>query len=173
MAGLSSPTLGACGLDCGLCPRYHTAGGSRCPGCGGPDFSLKHPSCGFFNCCHRQKGLQACAECEIYPCRRFDRETGEHDSFVTHRRVLANQAYISQEGPGAFLARQEERIAFLRTALSQHDDGKSKGFFCLAAALLSMEGLRDALRRAAEGESLRAALESIAGEEGEELKLRK
>lgn len=173
MAGLSSPTLGACGLDCGLCPRYYTAGASRCPGCGGAGFSLSHPSCGFLTCCHKEKALQACAECESYPCRRFERETGERDSFVTHRRVLSNQACIREKGVDAFLKRQAERMAFLNIALTQYDDGKNKGFFCLAAALLSMEGLRDALLRAAGGESLRQALESVAGDEGEELRLRK
>jgi hypothetical protein len=30
------PTIGVCGLDCGLCPRYYTIGPSRCPGCAGP-----------------------------------------------------------------------------------------------------------------------------------------
>ena len=173
MAGLSSPTLGACGLDCGLCPRFYTRGSSRCPGCGGADFSLSHPSCGFLTCCHGAKGLQACALCEDYPCRRFDRETGEHDSFMTHRRVRDNQAFIRARGLEAFLALQAERMVFLRTALETYDDGKSKSFFCLAASLLSPGGLREALRRAESGESLRLALEEIAKDEGEELRLRK
>jgi hypothetical protein len=35
------PTIGACGLDCGLCTRYYTVGPSRCPGCCGPDSFTK------------------------------------------------------------------------------------------------------------------------------------
>ncbi|TET26129.1 MAG: DUF3795 domain-containing protein, partial [Dehalococcoidia bacterium] len=45
------PIVGACGLNCGLCPRYYTQGTSRCPGCCGPDFWQKHPGCAFITCC--------------------------------------------------------------------------------------------------------------------------
>jgi hypothetical protein len=31
MAGITHPTIGCCGIDCGLCPRYYTDGPSRCP----------------------------------------------------------------------------------------------------------------------------------------------
>lgn len=34
-------TLGCCGLDCGLCPRFYTEGSSRCPGCCGENFEKK------------------------------------------------------------------------------------------------------------------------------------
>jgi len=37
-------TIGCCGIDCGLCPRFHTTGTSACPGCGGLEFKEKHPS---------------------------------------------------------------------------------------------------------------------------------
>jgi len=30
-------TIGCCGIDCGLCPRFYTKGDSVCPGCGGTD----------------------------------------------------------------------------------------------------------------------------------------
>src|SRR4030042_793391 len=51
------PTIGVCGLDCGLCPRYYTIGPSRCPGCAGPDFFNKHPSCSFITCCVKIKNF--------------------------------------------------------------------------------------------------------------------
>ncbi len=51
-------TIGVCGLDCGLCPRYYTVGTSRCPGCCGPDFFNKHPSCSFITCCVKKKDLE-------------------------------------------------------------------------------------------------------------------
>lgn len=173
MAGLRTPTLGACGLDCGLCPRYYARGSSRCPGCGGEGFSLKHPPCGFLTCCQKRTGLQVCAECGEYPCRRFDRESGARDSFVTHRRVLPNQAFIRKHGLEAFLAGQAGRMSFLETALALYDDGRSRNVFCLAAALLSAEGLSEALDRAGKGEDIRVALAGIAASEGQELKLRK
>ncbi len=94
------PTLGCCGLDCGLCPRYHASGASRCPGCGGPDFAQKHPARGFHTCCFKKRGLEACAHCAEYPCPRFDREDGSRDSFITHRRVRDNQRKIREAANG-------------------------------------------------------------------------
>ena len=167
------PTLGCCGIDCGLCPRFYTAGASRCPGCGGEGFEQAHPSCPFLTCCAKRRGLEACALCADFPCARFDREDGSRDSFVTHRRVMPNGRLIRQAGLDAFLSLQAGRVAFLEGALARHDDGRSKGFFCLAAALLSMEGLKAALERADRGGSLRALLAELADAEGQELRLRK
>ena len=166
-------TVGCCGIDCGLCPRYYTEGTSRCPGCGGEGFERKHPSCSFITCCVKKHGLEVCAECGEFSCGKFDRETGERDSFVTHRRVMANQQMIAEIGIEAFLRRQAERVAFLETALNQYDDGRSKNYFCLAAALLSIDSLREALSLAGKGGDLRDALEQFAEVEGQELILKK
>ena len=39
------PEYAACGLNCGLCPRYHTQGISRCPDAAGRDFTIStHPA---------------------------------------------------------------------------------------------------------------------------------
>jgi hypothetical protein len=113
-----------------------------------------------------------CAQCERFPCARFERETGERDSFVLHRRVMPNQHMIQAHGLPAFLMQQAERIAFLETALARFDDGRSKGYFCMAATLLSADGLRGALARAEAGAPLRAELARVADMEGQELKLR-
>jgi hypothetical protein len=173
MAGRKHPTIGCCGIDCGLCPRYYTDGNSRCPGCGGESFEQKHPPCGYLTCCVKKKGLSVCAECSEFPCKRFDKENGERDSFVLHRRILPNQKLIHEIGLDAFLVRQAERIAFLETALRQHDDGRSKSFYCIASALLSVDSLKEALNRADNGENLRAILNNYADREAQELKLRK
>ena len=167
------PTIGCCGIDCGLCPRYYTEGASRCPGCGGEGFELKPPSCSFITCCIKKHGLEVCAECGKYPCRKFDKETGERDSFVTHRRARSNQRLIAEIGIDAFLEQQRHRIAFLETAIEKHDDGRSKGFLCLAAALLSIDGLNESLSLADQGENLREVLSRFAEAEGQELKLKK
>ena len=167
------PNIGCCGIDCGLCPRYYTAGDSRCPGCGGESFFDKHPSCSFVTCCLKKRGLEVCAQCGDFPCRKFDKETGGHDSFVTHRRVMQNQRMIAEGGLDAFLRQQQKRTAFLETALGRYDDGRSKSFFCLAAALLSTDALNEALKAAERGENLRSVLEQLAINEGQELKLHK
>ncbi len=167
------PTLGCCGIDCGLCPRFYTEGTSRCPGCGGEGFGRVHPSCFFLTCCARRRGLEVCAQCAEFPCAKFIREDGSRDSFVTHRRVLPNGRFIREYGLDAFLLQQRERMVFLEEALETYDDGRSKGLSCLAAALLTLEGLRAALTEARNGADLKEKLFSQAETEGVELKLRK
>jgi hypothetical protein len=132
--------------------------------------------------------LEVCADCSEFPCGKFDRETGERDSFVTHRKVIANQKLIQQIGIDAFLGQQAKRTAFLQTALDHYDDGRSKNFYCLAAALLSVESLDEAVRMAGEERQwqpelnnnikdrvkmMKDLLTRFAGIEEQELKLRK
>jgi len=141
------PTIGCCGIDCGLCPRYYTAGSSRCPGCAGPDFFEKHPSCGFITCCVKQRKLEVCAECDEFPCSRFDSWIGG-DSFVTHRMALVNLSSMRETGLERFREQQEKRMALLQTMLEKFDDGRSKSFYCTAAALLPVAALEESLRQA-------------------------
>ena len=180
------PTLGCCGLDCGLCPRFYTSGSSRCPGCCGEGFAGKHPSCSVVTCCVKKKDLEVCAECDEFPCSKS--ETGETDSFVTHKKIFPNLNFIKEFGLERFVEQQSERISFLRTALEHYDDGRSKSFYCLAAALLSLESLNEALITAKQeikeksvgsddiksrAKIVKRVLNEFAAEEDEELKLRK
>jgi len=181
-------TLGCCGIDCGLCPRYYTEGISRCPGCGGVDFEKKHPSCSFVTCCVRKRNLEVCAECNEFPCVKFEKETGETDSFVTHRMVLRNQNFIKEYGIAKFIEQQNVRISLLEKMLEHYDDGNCKSLFCLAATLLSLESLHNALEKAeqevtersvgkddkkSKAKILKDILTQLADEENVELKLRK
>jgi hypothetical protein len=181
-------TLGCCGLDCGLCPRFYTEGSSKCPGCCGEDFSNKHPSCSFITCCVKKKNLEVCAECNEFPCAKSDKETGMIDSFVTHRRVISNQNFIRESGINVFIEQQNERMRLLQTMLECYDDGNCKSFFCLAAALLSLESLTESIAMAdmeinknsidkndlkGKAKILKQTLNRFADEENENLKLRK
>jgi hypothetical protein len=134
-------TIGCCGIDCGLCPRYHTKGDSVCPGCDGPDFKLKHPSCGFVTCCVSKKELEVCSDCTDYPCKRFDSEKQGYDSFVTHRKVFSNLEFLKNNGINTFIKQQNIRINILNDFLTRFDDNRSKSFFCISCALLPLENL--------------------------------
>lgn len=181
-------TVGCCGLDCGLCPRFYTQGSSRCPGCCGEDFEQKHPSCSFITCCVKKRDLEVCGECSDFPCPKFDRETGAVDSFVTHRRVMQNQYFIKESGIAAFIEQQKRQMGILRTMLERYDEGRSKSLYCLAATLLSLGSLDESLteadkvveEQAVEKEDiknrskiLREILDRHAVEENQELKLRR
>ena len=136
-------TIGCCGIDCGLCPRFYTKGSSACPGCGGVDFREKHPSCGMLTCCAVKKGLEVCSQCSDYPCKRFESDNITDDSFVTHKRMLLNLDYIKINGIESFINEQKPRIDILNDLLAHFDDGRSKSFYCISCALLPIAKLRE------------------------------
>jgi hypothetical protein len=146
------PTIGVCGLDCGLCPRYYTVGTSRCPGCGGPGFLEKHPSCSFITCCVKKRGLEACGQCPEFPCSKFKSEKEyrqrESSSYPPDRKLLSNLGFIKKRGIKAFMKQQEGRIRVLKTMIQGYDDGRSRSFFCRAAALLDPKALKRSLDKA-------------------------
>ena len=147
------PTIGACGLDCGLCTRYYTVGVSRCPGCCGPDFFDKHPTCSIITCCVKEKNLEVCGECPEFPCDKFE-EGGayyakETPSYPPYRKMIPNLNFIKEHGIEAFVEQQRKRIGLLETMIANFDDGRSRSFFCKATALLDVTDLENSLDEAA------------------------
>jgi len=136
------PLLSACGLNCGLCPRYHTNGTSKCPGCGGKDFFAGHPSCGILNCC-RRRSIEYCFECEEYPCKKYDKCNGveTNDSFITHRNILSNFEKIKTHGLTAYQNELNQKIQILCDLLENYNDGRRKSFFCIAVNLLELNDI--------------------------------
>lgn len=186
------PTIACCGLDCGLCPRYYTEGPSKCPGCAGPAFYEKHPSCGKITCCVMKKGLEVCGECDEFPCAEkygsWASDGVQYDSFVTYRKVPDNMAFIQGHGVERYVEHQKSRIDLLETMLKCYNDGRSKNFYCIAATLLPTEDIEAALEeteKRVEADSmskedskilsstLKKLLKDIAMKQGVELKLRK
>lgn len=135
-------TIACCGIDCGLCPRFYTKGTSKCGGCGGHNFQ-GNPSCGVLTCCAIKKGLDVCAECADYPCQRMsDTVKIGCDSFVTHKKIFSNIEDVKANGLTRFLEKQKIRIGILDDLLANHDDGRSKSFYCISCTLLPIEKLR-------------------------------
>ena len=144
----SYPTIGACGIDCGLCPRYHTKTGSRCPGCAPPGFlDMGGQWCKMTRCAVRDRGYETCAECSEFPCYRFEGWDAS-DSFVSHLNSIANLHSIKERGIERFAERQRKRIALLETMLDEFDEGRSKSYCCLATALLPLDDLEMTLSAA-------------------------
>jgi hypothetical protein len=138
------PTIACCGLDCGLCPVYYTKGPSRCPGCFGPDFHNKRPSCSIITCCIKNHNFETCAECNEFPCSKINK-WDKCDSFISHRVSLSNLRLIKKEGLNKFFTQQKKRIELLENMLENFNEGRSKSFFCLATALLTIEDVERAL----------------------------
>ncbi len=146
------PIVGACGLNCGLCPRYYTEGTSRCPGCCGPGFWEKMPGCGFITCCVKKKGLETCAECSDWAgCEKVAKlldSAKYQDSFLSHKPLAANFAFIQKYGIGEFARLEVEKQKFLRHLIDNYDEGRSKSFYCTSCQLVPLDKLREALEDA-------------------------
>ncbi|MGD2065169.1 MAG: DUF3795 domain-containing protein [Dehalococcoidia bacterium] len=147
------PTIGVCGLDCGLCPRYYTDGVSRCPGCCGPEFFGKHPSCSFITCCVKKKNLEVCAECSDFPCSKFKsdeeyQQVKELSSYPSYKKVMPNLSFIKEHGIEKFTGQQKKRIELLEKMLTSFNDGRSRTFYCKLAALLDLTTLENSLDKA-------------------------
>ena len=134
-------TLGCCGIDCGLCPRFYTEGESRCPGCFGKNFLEKHPPCGVASCCVNKNNLEVCGQCKEFPCKKYEGKNVLKDSFVTHKKMMENQRFIQINGIEKYIKEQNIRIKLLEKILSDYNDGRSKSYFCIAAALLDINSL--------------------------------
>ena len=141
------PLFSACGLNCGLCPRFHTNGASRCPGCAGRGFSQKHPACGVLSCC-RRRGVAFCFLCEGYPCQKYD-GADLSDSFITHKNQLRDAERAREMGIDAYMADMESKARLLARLLEGCDDGRRKSHFCLAVNLLELRDIRDVVEQLA------------------------
>lgn len=175
----TTPDFSLCGLNCSLCPRYNTDGRSRCPGCGGPDFNLKHPACAVIGCSRKHGNVEYCFACENYPCERYER-TGDKDSFISYRNVLEDNEKAKADLKD-FLINLEKKKICLEYFLKSCDDGRSKDFFCLAVNLLPAEDVEEILeiakteerRRKPETKMIKRLFYERAGVRGVELVLRK
>lgn len=140
------PRFALCGLNCGLCPRYHTAGESRCPGCGGEGFHLKHPTCAVMTCNNKHDRAEYCFQCSAYPCQRFAAPS-QTDSFISYRNVITDFARAREGGLESYMAELDEKVAMLEFLIQNYDDGRRKGLYCLAVNMLSLDDLRSVLEQ--------------------------
>jgi hypothetical protein len=147
-----SPIVGACGLDCGLCPRFHTEGKVRCPGCCGNDFFDRHPPCGLVNCCVRQRGLETCALCDVWQeCEKFFQffeAAQSRDSFVSYKPLRSNVEFIQKNGIDKFMEVLLEKQKLLLYLLDNYDDGRSKLFYCTSCQLIPLNELNITVKTA-------------------------
>lgn len=131
-----------CGLNCGLCPRYQSVGISRCPGCGGKDFNLKHPSCAVITCGKKHGDVEYCFECKDYPCNKY-KSPSDKDSFITYQNVTNDMKKAADNGIKWYQALLNYKISFLEYLLNNFNDGRKKNFYCLAVNLLDIEDITE------------------------------
>nr|WP_300093004.1 DUF3795 domain-containing protein [Sedimentibacter sp.] len=136
------PLFSLCGLNCGLCPRFNTEGPSKCPGCGGEDFHLKHPSCSVITCSKSHDNVEYCFQCTSFPCEKYMEESSK-DSFITYKNVLLDFRKAESAGLEKYEEILNEKIEILQYLIENFNDGRRKSFYCTSVNLLEIEDLRE------------------------------
>lgn len=143
--------------------------------------------CPFITCAVKRKGIEFCWECEESgTCEKWKnhREAGKiRDSFKCYQTLEADISFISQHGVSEFQKIQEQRESLLKEMLKDFNEGRSKSYYCIAATVLELEELEEALSRArretvgldvrAKSKALHRILDEIASRKHCRLKLRK
>ena len=136
------PLFSLCGLNCGLCPRYHTDGNSKCPGCGGGEFHLKHPACPVITCNKKHDNVEYCYQCSLYPCEKY-KSGSEKDSFITYKNVIVNFDAAKKGGIEAYQIELNEKVEILEYLIKNYNDGRRKNYYCIAVNLLKLSDLHN------------------------------
>ena len=139
--------IGCCGLYCGLCPRFQSEAPGRCLGCKTFTFIT---SCKIRNCCVKKRGFTTCAECDDFPCERNNPQTHQYEYFVTNKVCIPNLYRIKGVGLEIWLQEQKKRQLVLENLLTRYNEGRSKSFYCLAAALMPVSLIEKAISEARE-----------------------
>jgi hypothetical protein len=179
------PEIGICGLSCRLCPHYHTEGASKCGGC--KTESRICVGCPFITCALKKKGVEFCWDCEENEtCEKWKkrREAGKKvDSFKCYQNLEADIAFIQMNGVDEFEKTQKIREHLLIEMLCEFNEGRSKSYYCIAATVMEIGELKEALTKAnknsvglkikEKSKVLHSTLDEIAKQRNYYLKLRK
>ncbi len=168
-----------------MCPSYHSRAASRCAGC--KSEARMKVGCPFITCAVKRRGIEFCWQCPEHqdcPKWRARRESGKaHDSFVCYQKMEDNIEFIKSKGISAFVKQQRAKEELITAMLDEFNEGRSKSFYCVAATVMDIQELKQALgqaRREAKGmeikdkaKTLHSILDGIASQRGYLLKLRK
>jgi hypothetical protein len=143
--------------------------------------------CPFITCAIKKMGVEFCWDCkDNATCEKWQkhREAGKsYDSFKSYRRLEGDINFIREQGVEAFNALQLVRESLLRRLLDEFNEGRSKSYYCIAATVLEIEELKDAIEKAdsrsksyniiEKSRLMHSLLDVMALEKGHKLSLRK
>lgn len=108
--------------------------------------------CPFITCAIKKKGIEFCWDCEeSKTCEKWKahRAAGKKfDSFKCYQKLEDDIVFIQKNGVPEFEKRQKIREQLLRKMLQEFNEGRSKSAYCIAATVLEIEELREALAKA-------------------------
>lgn len=143
--------------------------------------------CPFITCAVKKKGVEFCWDCgENETCQKWKKHRGagkKNDSFKCYQKLEVDIASIQKNGVTEFEKSQKIREQLLQGMLQQFNEGRSKSYFCIAATVLEIAELKEALDKATKGSEglalkersglLHSMLDDIAARKHYNLKLRK
>ena len=141
-----NPKFSLCGLNCCLCPRYNTDGKSKCPGCGGKGFSEQHPTCSVATCNRKHGNVEYCFQCSDYPCKKYELDS-KCDSFISYKSVKQNFS-DAKININKYMDVLERRYEILQVLISEYNDSKSKGLYCLVSNDMPIDELEELFTKA-------------------------
>jgi len=100
---------------------------------------MKHPSCAVITCNKKHDNVEFCFECSLYPCKRYE-EPSKVDSFISYKNVLQNHI-DAKSNLKKYLNDLNKKSKILVNLVTNYNDGKSKGFYCLVVNLLPLSVL--------------------------------
>jgi len=135
----------------------------------------------------KKQGIEFCWDCEANKtCEiwKKHRQFGkQHDTFKCYQKLEDDISFIQKNGVGDFEKIQRTREEILKEMLQGFNEGRSKNYYCIAATVLEIGELEEALTRAnktsagleMKGKSrvLHSILDQIAEQKNYCLKLRK
>jgi hypothetical protein len=182
--------IGVCGLSCRLCPAYIRTTKSRCPGCK-TEFRFGGP-CKMLHCKQlKEQGIEFCWDCGVSDsCEIWakHREMGkQYDSPKCYQTLEKDIAFAQEHRVREFEKTQKAREKLLRTMIDEFNEGRSKSYFCIAATVMNIDELEQAIKKARtdvkdvkdvedvkeKAKIMHMILDEIAEEKGYLLKLRK
>ncbi|GAB6285038.1 MAG: hypothetical protein STSR0009_12390 [Methanoregula sp.] len=147
---ITYPEIGICGLSCRLCPHYHTEGTSRCGGC--KTESRTYAGCLFITCALKKKGIEFCKDCqESETCEKWTRHreiAKKVDSFKCYQKLEDDIAFVRKNGVNEFEKTQKMRAHLIKEMLREFNEGRSKSYYCIAATVMEIRELEEALSEA-------------------------
>ena len=177
--------FGICGLPCKLCAMRHMDTRGRCQGCKSP--ARMKSGCPFITCAIKNKGVEFCWGCPENPdCDRWNARRARAksiDSVVCcHQRLEDDIQYIQKNSIDQFMKLQDRREKILIEMLENFNEGRSKRYYCVAATVMEIDELTEAVRKATEksegldikarAKMLRSILDEIAEQKKYTLKLK-
>ena len=139
--------VGVCGLPCRLCTLFHSEGGNRCEGC--KCDRRRAEGCPFHTCALERHGVEFCGDCADHEtCARwtaFRERRAKADTVVSSQILESDLEWTERKGLAAYNKLQKERLRLLNKMLSGFNEGRSKGYYCVAATVLDVAGLEKIL----------------------------